>query len=150
MCHPHSRFPHSTSRQVAQTEGQKLAEEHQAAWVETSAKSNTNVGESLIGFIRIVRSPFSYTCCTPLQPKYSNLSWGKSRSGRKIRKPILRAANAFLCESFQILDDCILSLRSPPPAFPLHWHLDHISERVTSFSYYSPPFHLTVFSAFVL
>lgn len=35
----------STFRQVATTEGQKLAEEHQAAWVETSAKNNTNVAK---------------------------------------------------------------------------------------------------------
>ncbi|OCH90938.1 hypothetical protein OBBRIDRAFT_875193 [Obba rivulosa] len=38
-------LPQSNPRQVPSTEGQQLAESHQAAWVETSAKTNYNVAK---------------------------------------------------------------------------------------------------------
>ncbi|KAI0959667.1 hypothetical protein AcW1_004430 [Taiwanofungus camphoratus] len=40
-----SDLQQSISRQVAQNEGQDLANRHHAAWIESSAKANVNVGE---------------------------------------------------------------------------------------------------------
>lgn len=37
-------FPYSQSRQVTPQEGEELAQSHHAAWIETSAKTNKNVG----------------------------------------------------------------------------------------------------------
>ncbi len=36
---------YSKNRQVAKDEGEELAKQNHAAWVETSAKTNTNVGK---------------------------------------------------------------------------------------------------------
>jgi hypothetical protein len=44
-------MPHSpNSRQVAPNEGEELAKLTNAAWVETSAKNNVNVGKELSHF----------------------------------------------------------------------------------------------------
>lgn len=45
-CHPHGCFPYSRSRQVATDEASALAKSIHAEFVETSAKTNTNVGQS--------------------------------------------------------------------------------------------------------
>jgi Ras homolog enriched in brain len=57
--------PHPKSRQVPSEEGQQLAKQNHAAWVETSAKQNTNVGtcpcftpsRSASGWLTLVACP---------------------------------------------------------------------------------------------
>lgn len=45
-------FPHRIpSRQVTSEEGGELAQTHHAAWIETSAKNNKNVGTYLSTFV---------------------------------------------------------------------------------------------------
>lgn len=47
---------HVPQRQVSAEEGERLAKENHAAWVETSAKSNFNVGEqSSAAFYSVTR-----------------------------------------------------------------------------------------------
>lgn len=62
------------SRQVDAVEGEKVAHEHNAAWVETSAKNNVNVGQYIISSQAIVppSSPatprVSYPLCRTADP----------------------------------------------------------------------------------
>ena len=46
---------YNKNRQVAKDEGEELAKQNHAAWVETSAKTNTNVGQSISDIVTKVR-----------------------------------------------------------------------------------------------
>lgn len=66
------------ARQVKSNEGEDLAKINKAAWVETSAKNDINVGEC-DSLLRII-FPFSLIL-SDFKARYLNYVWPKSKSG---------------------------------------------------------------------
>ena len=63
-----STFPHRPSRQVQKKEGEKLAQELDAAHIETSAKENINVGA--YAFLALLRRAY----CAPVLAASAEIS----------------------------------------------------------------------------
>ena len=75
--------PHQKSRQVQPEEGQQLAKQNHAAWVETSAKTNTNVGTC---FLPAFHAPLVWRPNACRVPQARSLSSVSVRS-RRTRPP---------------------------------------------------------------
>lgn len=74
------RLHSSIIRQVKPNEGEDLAKVNKAAWVETSAKNDVNVGKCNSGSYDLpvpISHPVSY-----FKARYLSYAWPKSKSGR--------------------------------------------------------------------